>query len=106
MRKYIIMGAFTVVAIIVMAVLPIFGIHWQGFLDRQVEEQRYQTQKTSTSYRDGMKRNLDNIMRDYSNADSAGKQAMMSMIQHQYSEIDTSDFPNYQQDFLRSVGIY
>lgn len=89
------------------AATQIGAIQWGGFLSRQVEEQRNKTFKTSTAYRDGMKQELGRMMNEWRKADAAGRIGIEAAIRHQFAEIDTTDFPAYLRDFLRTeIGVY
>lgn len=92
----------------VSAALTVGGIHWQGFLGRLWEQQRYEIHKESQAYRDGMQRTLDDLMQEFRKAENvAARIGVKEAIRHQFSQTDVSRLPAYQQDFLRNeIGIY
>lgn len=93
-------------------VVGLFGLTAIGLFGKSVfapwaEQIRYDTHKESQTYRDGMQRTLDGMIADYNRADAAGRIGIKEAIRHQFSQVDTSEFPAYQQDFLRNtIGIY
>lgn len=71
------------------------------------EEIRYDILKESQAHRDGLQRNLASLKSQYDSADTAGRVGITATIKHQYSQEDTSEFPQYLKDFLRdAAGIY
>ena len=111
MKQVLIFGGFTVAAIIGVIALN-FGLASMGMISKSFfgkwnEEIRYEIHKESQTYRDGMQRTLADAMKQYQDASAAGKTVIKKTIEHQFSQTDTSQFPAYLQDFLRTeIGIY
>ena len=95
-----------IVGVVGLGALSYGALHWQGFLGKAAEEIRYDIHKESQAYRDGMQRTLSQLQQDYASADAAGKQAIMLTVRHQFSQVDTSEYPAYLRDFLITAGVY
>lgn len=107
MRAILIGGVAIVGVVGATMLMEIGGIKWSGFLGKLWEQERYEIHKESQTYRDGMQNTLSDLMREYERADTVGKIGIKETIRHQFSQVDTSRFPAYQQDFLRTeLGIY
>lgn len=86
-------------------VLNSLGMMSWKFFGTWSEQIRYDIHKESQTYRDGMQRNLSQMATDWASSDQAGKLMIEASVKHQYSQTDTSEYPPYLQDFLRSVGV-
>jgi len=89
----------------ILFILNVGGMYSKSFFGKWNEEIRYDIQKESQAHRDGLQRNLASMQTDYLNADSAGKAVIEAAVRHQYSQVDTSEFPPHLQQFLNQVGM-
>lgn len=86
--------------------LQVTGMVSKSFFGKWDEQIRHDIQKESQAYRDGMMRNLGQMMVQYSNSDVGGKEAIKAAVRQQYSQVDTSEYPAYLKNFLSDVGVY
>lgn len=98
-------GAFILI-LVVMFGLSSLGMVSKSFFGTWNEQIRYDIHKESQTYRDGMQRNLSQLLIDYRKADPAGQAAIKATVRHQYSQTDTSSYPAHLKDFLRETGAY
>ena len=79
-------------------------ISWSYF-GKWAEDIRHDIQKESVAYRDGMKLRLGDLMVAYQSADAAGKVGIAQIVRHEFSQLDTSDFPPHLREFLGGFGL-
>lgn len=104
----------SILAIIVAVFVGGFALKSLGMIEAKFfnswfESNRYEVQKESAAYRDGLQRNLSQLMNDYNAADAAGKAGIIAATKHQYAQVNKEhidEMPQYLQDFLRTAGIY
>lgn len=94
-----------IASLVILFFLNVGGMYSKSFFGKWNEEIRYDIQKESQAYRDGMQRNLSQLMIQYGSADSAGKTGIRMTVQHQYSQTDTTEYPNHLQTFLSQMGL-
>jgi hypothetical protein len=80
------------------------GIYVNGFFNTLREEQRTNVLKESQAYTDGMRTQLNNLYLEYQKADTAGKMGIANATRDIFAAVDTADYPDYLQSFLRQTG--
>lgn len=106
MTKQILIWFGLVIAFFVgMFVLNVGGMYSKSFFGKWNEEIRYDIQKESQAHRDGLQRNLSQLMIQHGSADAAGKAGIRATVMHQYSQTDTSEYPTHLQTFLSQMGL-
>lgn len=104
---YIVGGILSLIALMILLFgMNFLGLEMSGILGKRAEEIRHEIQMESTAHIQGMQRNLQSMMNDYNSADQAGKAGIIASVKHQYSQEDTSNYPQYLKDFLRKADIY
>lgn len=86
-------------------VLNVGGMYSKSFFGTWNEEIRYDIQKESQAHRDGLQRNLSQLMIQHGSADSAGKVGIRATVRHQYSQADTAEYPAHLKSFLSQMGM-
>jgi len=99
-------GSLIIAAFVGLAAVSYVGLQWGGFLAKTQESIRYDVTKESAAYRDGMQRNLVQMQTQYLTGDDTAKAAISAAVKQQYSQTDTSEYPQYLKDFLITFGIY
>jgi hypothetical protein len=79
------------------------GIYVNGFFNAEREAQRTKVFQGSQAYNDGMKLQLNNLYLDYQTADSAGRIGIANATRDIFASVDTNDYPQHLQEFLREV---
>lgn len=79
------------------------GIYVNRYFQTQAEITRTQVMKESQSHVDGMKLQLSNLFLEYQKADTAGKIGIANVTRDTFASEDTSDYPDYLQNFLLTV---
>lgn len=100
---YIVLGL--IILIPTMFALNYAGMLGKSFFGTWNEQIRYEIQKESQAHRDGLQRNLSQLMIQYNAADSTGKTGIRATVMHQYSQADTSEYPAHLQTFLAQMGL-
>ena len=77
----------------VMFVMNVGGMYSKSFFGKWNEEIRYDIQKESQAHRDGLQRNLSQLMIQFNSADASGKVGIKMTTMHQYSQVDTTSYP-------------
>lgn len=90
-------------AVIGIGLLSWGGIYVNGFFNAEREAQRNKVFKESQAYTDGMKTQLNNLYLDYQKADSAGRIGIANATRDMFASVDTNDYPQHLQNFLRDV---
>ena len=94
-------------AVLVVFLLNVFGMIQWSLFGQWGESIRYDIQKESQAYNDGLSRELDHLMRDLESAESATERNTINqIIHHKFSQATLDRLPQYQKDFLRARGIY
>lgn len=86
--------------------LSYFGLSVQSIVGKKAEEVRHDIFKESTAYIDGKKAILDKLIVEHTTATGAARAAIEATVRNQFATMDTSEFPQYQRDFLKGVGVY
>jgi GH18 family chitinase len=95
----------TILFLAVMFGLKSLNMISYDFFGTWKEEIRYDIQKESQAYRDGMQRNLSDLKFQYDKADSYGRIGIRETVRHQYAQTNTSEYPPYLQSFLAQMGL-
>ena len=90
-------------AVIGLGLMTWGGIYVNGFFNAEREAQRTKVFQESQAYNDGMKLQLNNLYLDYQTADSAGKIGIANATRDIFASVDTNDYPDHLQQFLREV---
>lgn len=90
-------------AVVGLGLLTWGGIYVNGFFNAEREAQRTKVFQESQAYNDGMKLQLNNLYLDYQTADSAGKIGIANATRDIFASVDTNDYPDHLQQFLREV---
>lgn len=90
-------------AVIGLGLLSWGGIYVNGFFNAEREAQRTKVFQESQAYNDGMKLQLNNLYLDYQTADSAGRIGIANATRDIFASVDTNDYPDHLQQFLREV---
>lgn len=90
-------------AVIGLGLMTWGGIYVNGFFNAEREAQRTKVFQESQAYNDGMKLQLNNLYLDYQNADSAGRIGIANATRDIFASVDTNDYPDHLQQFLREV---
>ena len=91
-------------AVIGLGLLTWGGIYVNGFFNAEREAQRTNVLKESQAYTDGMRTQLNNLYLEYQKADTAGKMGIANATRDMFASVDTADYPDYLQTFLRQTG--
>jgi hypothetical protein len=91
-------------AVIGLGLLTWGGIYVNGFFNAELEAQRTNVLKESQAYTDGMRTQLNNLYLEYQKADTAGKMGIANATRDMFASVDTADYPDYLQTFLRQTG--
>lgn len=88
--------------------IAIFGVtgyqlFLQGFFAPKFENVRRQTFENSQSYNDGMIQQLNSYYLEYQKADKDQKEAMRSVIAHQYAGYPQDRLPAHLRSFVSSI---
>lgn len=67
------------------------------------EQVRRETFEKSKAYNQGMVQELNKAYQDYSKGSEVEKDAIKSIVLHQYADYDTSNLPVYLQTFLAEL---
>lgn len=86
--------------------LNVWGMLSYSFFGKWQEQIRGEIQRESFAYTDGLMKNLQQMANDWSSADTAGKEMILSGVRAQYGSVDTSEYPAHLRDFLRMAGVY
>lgn len=90
-------------AVVGLGLLTWGGIYVNGFFNAEREAQRTKVFQESQAYNDGMKLQLNNLYLDYQTADSAGRIGIANATRDIFASVDTNDYPDHLQQFLREV---
>ena len=90
-------------AVIGLGLMTWGGIYVNGFFNAEREAQRTKVFQESQAYNDGMKLQLNNLYLDYQTADSAGRIGIANATRDIFASVDTNDYPDHLQQFLREV---
>ena len=90
-------------AIVGLGLLSWGGIYVNGFFNAEREAQRTKVFQESQAFTAGMKTQLNNLYLDYQKADSAGKMGIANATRDIFASVDTNDYPQHLQNFLRDV---
>lgn len=91
------------VAVVGLGLLSWGGIYVNGFFNAEREAQRTKVFQESQAYNDGMKLQLNNLYLDYQKSDSAGRIGIANATRDIFAGLDTNDYPQHLQEFLREV---
>jgi hypothetical protein len=89
----------------VLFLLNVGGMYSKSFFGTWNEEIRYDIQKESQAHRDGLQRNLSQLMIQHDAAGTAGRVGIQATVRHQYSQADTAEYPAHLQTFLSQMGL-
>lgn len=80
------------------------GIYVNGFFNAEREAQRTKVFKESQAYNDGMRNELNDLFLAYNQADATGKIGIAAATRDKFASVDTTDYPEHLQAFLKTVG--
>jgi hypothetical protein len=83
---------------------PLVQLKLSQYFSPAFEQVRYDVQKNSQTYNDGMIRDIDNAYIQYQTATPEGKQALRAVILHKLSMYDTARLPVHLQNFYHSLS--
>ena len=97
-----------IVLFLVVFLSAIFGLNYYGlfsysFFAPRYENVRRKTFENTKSYNQGMQQELQKYYIEYSKSDENGKQAIASVIRHQYADYDMTRLPSHLQSFVQSI---
>lgn len=104
MSENVKIGLYGVAGIVGLGLLTWGGIYVNGFFNAEREAQRTRVLKESQAYTDGMRTQLNNLYLEYQKADTAGKMGIANATRDMFASVDTADYPDYLQTFLRQTG--
>lgn len=104
MNENVKIGLYGVAAIVGIGLLTWGGIHVNGFFNAEREAQRTRVLKESQAYTDGMRTQLNNLYLEYQKVDAAGKIGIANATRDMFAAVDTMDYPDHLQTFLRQIG--
>lgn len=103
----VLVGLAAVGAVLGLMAVSYLSLQWGGFLGQAAEQIRYDIHKESQAYRDGVQRNIGNMIQQWTSANPAERTAIEATMRHQVSQVNINELPQYQQDFLRNtIGVY
>ena len=93
---------------VVVFLLASFGLGYyvlsmQGFFAPRFENVRRNTFENTKSYNQGMQQELQSYFLEYQKSDENGKQAIASVISHQYADYPTERLPSHLRNFVESI---
>jgi len=80
-----------------------YGLFFQGFFAPRFENIRRQTFENSQSYNDGMIQQLQSYYVEYQRTDEKGKEAIRSVVSHQYASYPVGRLPSHLQSFVNAA---
>lgn len=80
-----------------------YNLGMQSFFAPKFEDLRRKTFENSQSYNDGMVQQLSSYYLEYQKADESQKQALRSVIAHQYANFPVDRLPAHLRAFLSST---
>jgi hypothetical protein len=83
--------------------MPFIGYYSYQYFAPKYMEVQHKVFKESTSYNDGMLRDLENLMLEYQNADASHKEAIKAIVIHRFSVYDTNRLPSHLAAFKQSL---
>lgn len=104
MNENVKLALYGITGIVGLSLLTWGGIHVNGFFNAEREQQRTRVLKESQAYTDGMRNQLNNLYLEYQKADTAGKMGIANATRDMFAAVDTADYPDYLQSFLRQTG--
>ena len=96
---------YSVATISMLGLFTLGGIYVNGFFNSVREEQRTRVLKESQAYTDGMRKQLNDLYLEYQKADATGRIGISNAVRDIFSAVDTTDYPEYLQTFLRQTGV-
>lgn len=80
-----------------------YNLGMQSFFAPKFEDLRRKTFENSQSYNDGMVQQLSSYYLEYQKADESQKQALRSVIAHQYANFPVDRLPAHLRAFVSSA---
>jgi hypothetical protein len=80
------------------------GIIATGFFNAERETQRTRVFEESQAYTQGMKNELSDLFLQYQSATTSGRIGIAAVTRDKFAPVDTTDYPDHLQAFLRTIG--